>query len=92
MQKQQTGTLRKGMPANYHTKAEKKSKMKSSTTSHTKPGKIWVVFDAGASYENTSLNEKLYEGPDLLNILVGTLLRFRQEKYSVMADIEKMFH
>ena len=51
---------------------------------------IRVVFDAGARYENISLDEKLYKGPGLLNSLVGTLLRFRQGKYSVMANIEKM--
>ena len=43
-------------------------------TNINKPGKIRVVFDAGASYENTSLNEKLYKKPDLLNNLAGTLL------------------
>lgn len=37
------------------------------------------------------MNEKLHKGPDLLNSLVGTLLCFRQGKYSVMVDIEKMF-
>ena len=61
-------------------------------TSINKPGKMRVVFDAGAKYGNTSLNEKLYKGPDLLNSLAGTLLHFRQGKYSMIADIEKMFH
>ena len=57
-----------------------------------KPGKIPVVFNAGASYKNTSLNENLQKGPDLLNNLVRILLRFRKGRYCVMADIEKMFH
>ena len=61
-------------------------------TNINKPGKIKVVFNAGARYENTSSNEKLYNGPDLLNSLVEKLLRFRQEQYGVMVDIEKIFH
>ena len=59
-------------------------------TNINKPCKIRVAFDAGARYENTSLNEKLYKEPDLLNNLAGTLLWFRQGKYSVMVDIKKM--
>ena len=61
-------------------------------TKVNKPGKIRVVFDAGARYKKTSLNENLQKGPDLLNNLVGILLRFRKGRYCVMANIEKMFH
>ena len=57
-----------------------------------KPGKIYIVYDAGAKCQNTSLNENLLKGPDLLNNLVGVLLRFRQGKFCIMADIGKMFH
>ena len=57
-----------------------------------KPGKIGVVFDAAATHNNISLNEKLLKGPDLLNSLIGLLMRFRKGEYAVMADIEKMFH
>ena len=71
------------MPTNYHTKSQKKEQNEIINY-------IRVAFDAGARYENISLDEKLYKGPDLLNSLVGALLRFRQGMYSVMADIEKM--
>ena len=54
--------------------------------SPNKPGKVRVVFDAA------SLNDKLLTGPDLLNNLVGILMRFRTGKIGVMGDIEQMFH
>ena len=54
--------------------------------------KIRVVFDCSAEYRGTSLNQKVMQGPDLTNSLLGVLLRFRQESTAVMADIEGMFH
>ena len=57
-----------------------------------KPGKVRVVFDAAAKHNNISLNEKLLKGSDLLNSLIGLLMRFRKGEYAVMTDIEKMFH
>jgi hypothetical protein len=48
--------------------------------------------DCAAKYHNTSLNDHLLQGPDFTNLLVGVLLRFRQERVTVKADIEKMFH
>ena len=99
MQKQYLSALTRGMPANYHTKPQKKSKMKSSTISPhqavsniNKSGKIQVAFDAGARQENTSLNDQVCKGSELLHHIVGTLPCFRQGKHSVMADIKKMFH
>ena len=35
----------------------------------SKPGKICVIFDVGAKYNNTSLNENLLKGPDYLRRL-----------------------
>ena len=61
-------------------------------TNINKLGKICIVFDVGAKCQSTFLNENLLKGPDLLNNLVRVLLRFRQGKLCVMADIEKMFH
>ena len=57
-----------------------------------KPDKVRVVFDCAAKFRNTSLNDQLLQGPDLTNSLVGVLLRFRQERIGISADIEKMFH
>ena len=57
-----------------------------------KPGKVRVVFDCGAKYHGTSLNQQLLRGPDLTNSLVGVLIRFRQEFVAMAADIEAMFH
>ena len=54
-----------------------------------KPGKIRVVSDAATKRNNISSNEKLLKGPDLLNSLIGLLMRFRKGEYAVMADIEK---
>ncbi|XP_032364376.1 uncharacterized protein LOC116678740, partial [Etheostoma spectabile] len=57
-----------------------------------KPGKICVVFDCSARYQETSLNDHLLTGPDLTNTLVGVLCRFRKGPVAIMCDVEKMFH
>ena len=57
-----------------------------------KPEKIRVVFDCAAKYQGTSLNDKLFQGPDLMNGLVGILVRFQENPIGMMADVEAMFH
>ncbi|KAL9969331.1 hypothetical protein ACROYT_G021531 [Oculina patagonica] len=57
-----------------------------------KPGKEQMVMDARAKYNGVSLNDELLVGPDLLNNLCGVLLRFREERVAIAADIESMFH
>ena len=57
-----------------------------------KPNKCRVVFDAAAKFEDTSLNDQLYQGPDLANNLTGVLIRFREEEIAFTADLEAMFH
>ncbi|GBP87037.1 hypothetical protein EVAR_65512_1 [Eumeta japonica] len=49
------------------------------------------VHDAAARARGTSLNENLPTGPDLLQSLPAVLMRFRQHRVAVAADIKKMF-
>jgi hypothetical protein len=49
------------------------------------------VIDAAAKYGDVSLNSKLLTGPDDLASLLGVLMKFRQRKNAVMADIQEMF-
>ena len=57
-----------------------------------KKDKIRIVFDSSATYQGLSLNKVLMTGPDLINNLIGVLLRFRKEVVAVIADIEQMFY
>ncbi|XP_043215496.1 uncharacterized protein LOC122378464 [Amphibalanus amphitrite] len=57
-----------------------------------KPDKVRVVFDAAASYAGVSLNSRLLTGPDMLQSSIGILIRFRQDRIGISADIEEMFH
>ncbi|XP_060082138.1 uncharacterized protein LOC132561425 [Ylistrum balloti] len=56
-----------------------------------KPNKIRVVFDSAAKFNGHSLNDILMTGPDLINNLVGVLIKFRKEHIAIMADVEQMF-
>ena len=60
--------------------------------SPAKPGKVRIVFDCAAKYAGISLNGLCHQGPDLVNKLLHVLLRFRQYRYAVMADVESMYH
>ena len=51
-----------------------------------KPGKIRVVKDAAAMHQGTSLNKSLMSGPDLLNSLIGVIIRFRSGRIAIAAD------
>ena len=54
--------------------------------------KIRIVFDCAAEYNGVSLNNRVHQGPDLTNKLVGVLTRFRLHPVAIMADIRAMFH
>jgi len=57
-----------------------------------KPEKLRIVFDCASRYLGESLNEKCLQGPDYINKLLGVLIRFRQDEYAVMGDIESMYY
>ena len=56
-----------------------------------KPGKVRRVANAASKLRCQSLNSNLLTGPDLLNNLLGVLMRFREHPVAVLADIEGMF-
>lgn len=53
--------------------------------------KIRAVFDASCSVNGPSLNQCLYSGPNLLAKIFDILLRFRFNKYVILADIKQAF-
>lgn len=59
---------------------------------HPTKKKIRDVFDCGASFQGTTLNAHLLQGPDLTSSLIGVVTRFRKEPVVIMADVESMFH
>ncbi|XP_064622573.1 uncharacterized protein LOC135484816 [Lineus longissimus] len=58
----------------------------------SKPEKFRIVFDCAATYAGTSLNDQVFQGPDLMNKLIGVLMRFRECPVAVMGYIQEMFH
>ncbi|CAH0404948.1 unnamed protein product [Chilo suppressalis] len=56
-----------------------------------KPGKLRLVFDEAGRVDNICLNDYLITGPDLYNSLFGIMLRFRENKIAIIADIKDMF-
>ena len=59
--------------------------------SPAKPGKIRRIANAAAVINGTCLNDYLLPGPDLLNDLVGIILRSREKPILITADIEGFF-
>merc|ERR1712004_342418 len=56
-----------------------------------KPGKVRVVNDCKATFQNVSVNNVCLSGPDLLNKLIHVLLRFRLHEHAWAADVSAMY-
>ena len=53
---------------------------------------VRIVFNSSANYMGHVLNEYRAKGPDLLNSLLGILVRFRENEVAFIGDIKKMYH
>ena len=49
------------------------------------------MCNAAAKYQGVALNNKFLPGPDLLQSLIGIIIRFREHQIALSADIEAMF-
>ena len=56
-----------------------------------KPGKLRCVSNTISKYRGVCLSDMVHPGPDLLANLLGVLVRFRERKYPLTAEIEAMF-
>ena len=59
--------------------------------SDKKPDKLRIVYNCAAKYQGKSLNDRCYQGPNLIKKLVNILLRFRMHKYGVQGDLKAMY-
>ena len=57
-----------------------------------KPDRVRVVFDVSNKINKTCLNDNLWPDIDLLNNLLSVITKFRNRKYAIIGDIEKMLH
>ena len=51
-----------------------------------------LVFNSSLNYQGQNLNDYWAKGPNLLNNLIGILLRFRGRKVAMTGGIKKMYH
>ena len=51
-----------------------------------------IVFDASGKFGEYILNNFWAKGPDLINNLLGVLLRFREGEVAATGDVRKMYH
>ncbi|KAL7304764.1 hypothetical protein TKK_0002995 [Trichogramma kaykai] len=56
-----------------------------------KPGKVRLVFDVAAKSSGVCFNDLLNKGPDLINSLIGVLMRFRRYAIAFKGDMRDMF-
>ena len=59
---------------------------------HQQAGKVSDGVRCRGKIIKRSLNSNLSTGPDLLNSFLGVLLRIRNLRVAVIANVEAMFH
>ncbi|XP_068209143.1 uncharacterized protein [Palaemon carinicauda] len=57
-----------------------------------KPDKVRVVFDSASKVEGTLLNDLLLQGPDMMNSLLGVLVKFVGGLFAYIGDINTIFY
>ncbi|XP_068235616.1 uncharacterized protein [Palaemon carinicauda] len=57
-----------------------------------KSDKTRVVADCTASFKGVSLNSQVMQGLDMMKDLPGIVIRLREGKVAIAADIEAMYH
>ena len=53
---------------------------------------VRIVFNSSATYEEHTLSDYWYKGPDLLNNSFGIIVRFRENPIAISGDISKIYH
>ena len=53
---------------------------------------VRIVFNSSGNYKGHKLNDYWAKGPDILNELIGILIRFRQGWIGIIGDISKMYN
>ena len=52
----------------------------------------WIVFNSSAKCNGHSVNDYWKKGPDLINNLLGIMIRLREGQVAFAGDIRKMYH
>ena len=53
---------------------------------------IEIIFNSSAKFNGVSLNDFWAKGPDVMNNMLGILLRFREGSVALAGDIKRMYH
>lgn len=51
-----------------------------------------MVFNSSSVFEGYQLNDYWMNGLDMLNNLIGVVLRFREKEVALVGDISKVYH
>lgn len=57
-----------------------------------KPDKFRIVFDCACPFQGQSLNQRCMQGPNLINSLFNILVKFRNGRFALQADVRAMYN